>query len=86
MPLRAAQSMAAGLLRTVRIAAALVAAGRKVDLDGIDDLIGRLCARALDLPPAQGTLLTDDLRKLLTEADTLHARLSGREPPPPLLM
>jgi len=86
MPLRAAQAMAASLLRTVRIASALVAAGRAVDLDGIDDLIGRLCARALDLPPAQGVLLTGDLRRLLTEADTLHARLSGREYPPPLLM
>jgi hypothetical protein len=86
MRLRAAQAMAAGLLRTVRIAAALVAAGRTVDLDGIDDLIGRLCARALDLPPEQGLLLTDDLRRLLTESDTLHARLSGRELPPPLMM
>ena len=85
-PLRAAQAMAAGLLRTVRIAAALVAAGRAVDLDGIDDLIGRLCARVLDLPPEQGLLLADDLRRLLSEADTLHARLSGREHAPPLLM
>ena len=85
-PLRAAQTMASGLLRTVRIAAALVAAGRRIDLSGIDDLIGRLCARVLDLPPEQGALMGEDLRRLLIEADILHSRLTGRDSPPPLLM
>jgi hypothetical protein len=85
-PLRAAEAMAAGLLRTIRIAAALVEAGRTIELSGIDDLIGRLCARALDLPPAQGVTLAPELRRLMAEADGLHARLSGREHPPPSLM
>ena len=85
-PLRAAQAMATGLLHTVRIAAALIEAGRTVDLGGIDDLIGRLCARALDLPPEQGSKVAPDLRRLLTEIDRLHARLAGRADPPSLLM
>ena len=72
--------MARGLLRTMRIAAALIEAGLTVDLSGLDDLIGQLCARTLDLPPGQGALLIGELDSLLAETDVLHATLVPREP------
>lgn len=42
---------------TIRIARAFTGAHRTVDLAGLDDLVGQLCARALDLPPALGRTL-----------------------------
>lgn len=92
---QSAADLADGLARTLRIAEALHAARRHVDLAGLDDLIGRLCARVLDLPPDQGRTLRPCLVALCEQADRFaetlratpldHAAYSGRPPekPPP---
>jgi hypothetical protein len=72
--------MAEGLLHTMRIAAALIEAGLRVDLSGLDDWMGLLCARALDLPPKQGALFIGDLDLLLAETDLLHESLAPGVP------
>ena len=62
----------------VRLARVLAAARRPLDLAGLDDLAGRLCAAALDLPPEQGRALCPALADLLGEIDALAA--ACREP------
>lgn len=74
-PLAAAHAMADRIAGTLRVATALAQAGRRLDLDGLDRMLGRLCAGALDLPPAQGRQLRPRLVGLLTELDALGALL-----------
>lgn len=57
----------------VRLARVLAAARRPLDLAGLDELAGRLCAAALDLPPEQGRTLRPALAALLDELDALAA-------------
>ncbi len=57
-----------GLLMLAR---ALAAAGRPLDLTGLDELAGRLAAASLDLPPEQGRALRPRLHGLLAELDAL---------------
>lgn len=64
-------AMIEGALATVRTARALAEGRRRIDLAGLDDMVGRICARALDLPPAAGRklrprliALDDELRRL----------------------
>jgi hypothetical protein len=49
-----------------------------VNLDGMDQMVGRLCARCLDLPPEEGRLLRPRLAELLSDIDALHAALAGQ--------
>lgn len=67
--------MAEGLLGFLRLARALVASGRPLELDGVQDLIGRLCAKALDLPLVEGRLLRDTLRQMDEELAALMAEM-----------
>jgi hypothetical protein len=78
------RDMAARLKRTVGVARALIRAGRTLDLSGIDDGVGLLCAQALDLPTEQGQLMAGLLRDLLADIDGLmdalrDARLPGTD-------
>lgn len=59
----------------LRLAEGLAAAGRPVDLAGLDDRIGLLCAQALDLAPADGARLRGDLAALLRDLDALGVAL-----------
>lgn len=70
-----ARAMADGLGRTLRLARALTQAGRRVDLAELDSAIGRLCARALDLPPEHGRALRPALEALLAEVEATEALL-----------
>ncbi len=67
------------LAGVVRLARVLASAHRPLDLAGLDDLAGRLCAAALDLPPEQGRALCPDLVALLGELDALAAACGGPE-------
>ncbi|GAN78262.1 hypothetical protein [Acidisphaera rubrifaciens] len=82
---QSAVDLAEGLARTLRIAEALHTARRHIDLAGLDDLVGRLCARALDLPPEQGRTLRPSLVALCEQADrfadTLRATPPDHAPP-----
>lgn len=62
----------AGMLR---LAEGIAAAGRPVDLAGLDDVLGRVCAQALDLPPALGAGLRPALAGLASDLDRLSLAL-----------
>jgi hypothetical protein len=58
---------------TLQVARALISTRRPCDLDGLQDLAGRLCAASVDLPPEQGRALRPRLHALLAELDALTA-------------
>ena len=61
----------------LRVALALVAAERPIDLAGLDQRVGRVCAQALDLPPAEGRALRPRLAALLAGIEALAAQLAA---------
>ncbi|MBC7637882.1 MAG: hypothetical protein H7251_20035 [Acetobacteraceae bacterium] len=61
----------------LQIARLLLNAGRQVDIQGLDRVVGILCARALDLPPDQGRLVRPSLAILLIELDTLSVAMNA---------
>lgn len=68
-----------GFLRIVHV---LIEDGRRVDLAGLDGEIGRLCALVLDLDPANGRRCKPQLSALLSEVETIAARLAAFSLPP----
>ncbi len=85
LPLNNARSLAASLAGTLRMARALAVAGRRIELAGIEGPIGLLCAKSLDLPPAQSGAIRLTLMILLEELDALSATLRtmhGRDAAP----
>lgn len=74
--------LAAQLRNTLGVARALVEAGRRIDLAGLDDQVGLLCARMLDLEPDEGRSARVELIRLRAELDLLAAELA-RPPPTP---
>jgi len=75
-----AEQAAAGVRALLLLARGMAAAGRRVDLAGLDRMVGRLCARSLDLPPEDGRRMRPALCALVAEIDTLNAAMG---PPPP---
>ncbi len=73
-PLDAAIATLEGMLR---VALALAAARRPIDLAGLDQRVGRVCAQALDLPPEEGRALRPRLAALLTGIEALAAQLAA---------
>jgi hypothetical protein len=61
--------------RVREITRALVAAGRKVDIAGLDGPIGLLCAKSLDLSPEDGRQMRVLLLGILEEVDALSELL-----------
>ena len=77
-PHNAAADVAAlshGVLATVDMAAGLAMGGRRIDVVGLDHAVGLLCAKALDLPPAEGHAACAGLFALLTQMDALSSAL-----------
>ncbi len=68
-----------GMLGLLAVARALAECGRCLDLTGLDDGIGRLCARALDLGPEQGRLLRPRLHALLAAAAALEMAIRAAD-------
>ena len=48
------RALAEELTKTIDLARALAESGRAIDLTGLDDEVGLLCAKSLDLPPDEG--------------------------------
>ncbi len=84
LPLAAAPSapasLAARLATTIATARALARNGRRVDLAGLEDGIGQLCARTLDLPHAEARAMRPTLLDLLRRLEDLAAELRGSAP------
>lgn len=76
--------LAERLTRTLAVARALVMAGRSVELWGLQDGIGILCAKALDLPRPEARNLLPDLCELAAQVDALSLALRRQvgQPPP----
>jgi len=68
------------LATVMRTAEALVLEHRRVDLQGLEDLAGRLCAACLDLPPEHGRQARSLLQDLLIRVDTLEAAMRLQNP------
>jgi hypothetical protein len=65
---------------TITAACALLDSGRPVDLTGLDQRIGFLCAQVLALPPAEGRSLRPALAGLLAAAEGLSDALAAGSP------
>ena len=74
------QALAEQVQRTVAIARALAGSGRRMDLAGLDQAVGLLCAKTLDLPPDQGRLARPQLAAILAELDQLGTTLRADAP------
>jgi len=61
--------------RTLGIARTLVDGGRILDLTGIDDGIGILCAQTLDLDTGEARVMLPYLNAVLAQADGLWSAL-----------
>ncbi len=79
--LAVARAEAAALTGTLTVARVLVGQRRSVDLAGLDGLVGRLCARALDLSPAEGREMRSTLCALLAEVEALSEMLATTPAP-----
>ena len=69
--------LASRLSRTIGLARALAQNGRRVDLTGLEDGIGMLCAQTLDLAPSEGREMLPLLHDVLVQVEALSAALHG---------
>jgi hypothetical protein len=67
--------LAERLGRTAAVARALILAGRTVELAGIEDGVGLLCAKTLDLPRDQARHVLPSLYAVLEQLTLLTAAL-----------
>jgi hypothetical protein len=81
-PLTQLRTFTDGVTQTLSVARGLVEAGRHVDLAGLEDQVGLLCAKALDLPPAEGRTVRSELAALLARVEALSAALLRAHAPP----
>jgi hypothetical protein len=74
-PLLELRAFADGVTQTLGVARGLVEAGRPVDLAGLEDQVGLLCAKSLDLPPDEGRSMRVDLVGVLGHVAALSVAL-----------
>jgi len=81
LPAQRVLDLGSRLARTLGVARALAESGRDLDLRGIEDGVGRLCAQTLDLPPPEARGMVVMLREILAQVDALTETLArGRLP------
>jgi hypothetical protein len=81
VPAVAVRTLADELMKVVKVAHGLVAAGRDIDVTGLDQRIGLLCAKMLDLAPDEGRRVRPRLIALSGSVQTLARALTARSPP-----
>jgi len=79
-PVEAVRTLADELTKLVDVARALVDSDRAVDLVGLDDQVGLLCAKALDLPPDDGRRMRPQMIALLGSVEGLSRALATHGP------
>ena len=72
--------LATRVSRTLGVARALAERGRRLDLAGIQDGIGILCAQTLDLPTQDARCMLPVLREVLAQLNALSAALQREAP------
>ena len=70
--------LAERLTRTVSVARALIGSGRSVDLSGLEDGVGLLCAKTLDLSPEESRDMLPAMIELRAQIDRLTARIEDQ--------
>ncbi len=75
LALQSAQAMALSVDRTLGVARALAQSGRRVDLAGLEELIGRLTAAAIDLDDTDRREIEPALSGLLRSLAALELAL-----------
>ncbi len=63
------------LSQTLALAQGLIHGGRTLDLTGVDDGVGVLCAQTLDLPPEDARVVLPTLHEVLGRLDRLTLAL-----------
>ena len=76
-PADRAVAAAEAVAGTLRMALLLAESRRRIDLAGLEEEVGRLCAAALDLPPEEGRAMRPLLLGVLAELDALAACVSA---------
>jgi hypothetical protein len=71
----AALAFCDAILRTITIAHTMLKSGQSIDLTGLDQGIGLLCAKSLDLPPEMGRALRPRLSAVLQALDAMSLAL-----------
>ena len=79
-PLEQVLSLLEYLANELAIARRLVDQGRRIELSGLEDQVGLLCAKPLDLPPAIGRTVRPVLRALRDQVDAVAAILPTASP------
>jgi hypothetical protein len=77
---RRVAELAARINRTLGVARALAKSGRALDLTGIEDGVGVLCAQTLDLPTGDAREMVPVLREVLAQVDLLSVALRQEAP------
>ena len=68
-------ALSAQTARMIAVAQTLVASQRYIDVQGLQDHVGLLCAKALDLSPSRTGFLKLELKRLSSALDELTATL-----------
>ena len=71
-PIRTITASRDSVIALLRTARALAAAGRVIDLTGLDNMIGLLCAQILDLSDEEGRSFRPSLCAIGAELDHLN--------------
>ncbi len=80
-PAERVRCMIESMLGTITLARELVAGDRCIDVAGLDQQAGLLCARVLDLPHAEAQALRPALHRLSDAAAALEAALAATAHP-----
>lgn len=80
VPLEQVLSLLDDLANGLAAARRLVGEGRQIDLSGLQDQVGLLCAKTLDLSPAAGRKVRPDLLALRDQVDAIAAILPSAAP------
>ena len=75
----AARVFGGSLIHLLHMTRALAASGREVDITGLDQQVGLLCAKALDLMPEDGRAMRPMLVDLLADLDALSVILTEQK-------
>ena len=77
--LRSVEQGAESLLKTLRLARAMLQVQRFVELEGLRDHAGLLCAKVMDLPPELGRTMRPRLLLLLAEVDAVAGAVRSQD-------
>ena len=84
-PSHSVTALASSLIFIVRLSRVLAGSGRSIDLSGLDDRVGLLRARILDLDPEDATEIKLHVFQLASEIDSFCAAHTGTIPEVPLM-